>query len=532
MNSVKKAFINGKIYTVNSVKPWAEAVLVFGNKIGFVGSTDQVKAYLDGSTEIIDLQGKLMLPGFIDSHAHIVLGGFSLTSVDLSTAKSRKEFVNTLAEYVRENKNNWVTGGNWNHQNWIEKTLPRKEWIDEFSNTTPVFVVRMDYHMALANSVALKLAGITKNTPDPPGGFIERDKLTGEPTGILKDKAMGLIQKIIPQPSVADYLQAINLAMNEAVRFGVTSIHDITYKNHFWALQKAEKENRLTARVYTRLEVEKYKALIDSEIQYDFGSDFLKVGSLKAFADGALGSSTAYFFEPYADNPDNYGLPMEILESGELEKMIFESDKKKLQLSIHAIGDRAISEIIDIVERLDSVNPKWDRRFRIEHAQHMHEKDFNRMRKMNIIVSAQPYHLYVDGDWMSEKIGEERLKNSYAFKKFLKNNIKLCFGSDWPVVTINPLKGIYAAVTRYTEKNERGEGLIPEEKLTVEEAVKAYTIGGAYAAFQENKLGSIETGKLADFAVLSRNIFQINKEEINNVKVIMTVVDGKVVYEK
>ncbi len=532
MKSFKKAFLNGQIFTVNPKEPWAEAILVFGNKIGFVGSTEKAKEYLDSTTEVIDLQGNLVLPGFIDSHAHIVLGGFYLMSVDLSEAKSKAEFVNILSKYICENKNEWITGGNWNHQNWTEKSLPRKEWIDEFSSGTPVFIMRMDYHMALANSLALKLAGITKNTPNPPGGFIERDKETGEPTGILKDKAMELVQKVIPEPTEERYADAIDSAMKEAAKFGVTSIHDITYQNHFTALQKAEKENRLTSRVYTRLPIEKYKALLDSEVQYNFGSDKLKIGSLKAFADGALGSSTAYFFDPYSDDPENYGLPMEILQTGELERMAIESDKNKLQLSIHAIGDRAISEVVDIAEKVEAVNPKWDRRFRIEHAQHMHDKDFLRMKKLNVIVSAQPYHLYADGDWMIEKIGFDRMKNTYAFKKFLRNDVKLCFGSDWPVVTLNPVKGIYAAVTRHTAKNENSGGLFPEEKLTVEEAVKAYTIDAAYAAFQENTLGSIEIGKLADFVVLSKNIFQINKEDIKNIEILMSVVDGQIIFEK
>ena len=273
-----------------------------------------------------------------------------------------------------------------------------------------------------------------------------------------------------------------------------------------------------------------YESLIGSEIQYNFGSDKLKVGSLKAFADGALGSSTAYFFEPYADDNDNFGLPMDILKSGELEHQILLSDKNKLQLSIHAIGDRAVSEVIDIVEKVNSRNGNWDRRFRIEHAQHMSDKDFERMRNLGIIVSAQPYHLFEDGDWMESKIGAGRMRNAYPFKKFLKNNIKLCFGSDWPVVTINPLKGIYAAVTRHTRKIQNDEGLIPEEKLTVADTVKAYTVDAAYAAFQEEKLGSLTEGKFADFVVLSENIFDIPKEQIKNVNVIKTVIDGKIVY--
>jgi len=530
MNKFKKAFINGKIFTVNPKQEWVEAVVTAGNKIIYVGSSDGAKKYIDDFTEVIDLNGKLMLPGFIDCHAHIVMGGEFLLNVNLTDVVTINEFKERIKNFALNNPNKWMIGGNWNHQLWKDAELPKKEWIDQFTKDTPVFVSRMDYHMVLANSYVLNLAGITKNTPDPAGGTIIKDPVTGEPTGILKDKAMDLVYRIIPKPTDKEFAEAIDAAMNEARRFGVTSIHDISYKNHLGALQNAERENRLTCRVYSRLLLENYKDFINSEIQFNFGNDKLKIGSLKAFADGSLGSSTAYFFESYEDDLNNYGLPMDVLSDGRLEKWMVESDKNKLQLSIHAIGDRAISELLDIVENMNRENPDWDRRFRLEHAQHITESDIRRSADLGVIVSAQPYHLYDDGCWAEKKIGKERLKNMLAFKSLLNNGVNLCFGSDWSVSTMNPIEGIYAAVTRQTADGKNPNGLIPEEKLTVEEAVQCYTINAAYASFQEEKVGSIEPGKFADLVILSDNIFEIDPPKIRDVKVITTVFDGELIY--
>ncbi len=526
----KKAYTNGKIYTVNPAQPWAEAVITNGNKIVFVGTNKDCKSYIDDQTEVIDLEGRLMLPGFIDSHAHIVMGGFYLLSIDLSEVNSKQEFISSLKDYIEANPDKWITEGNWNHENWDGSPLPCKEWIDEFTPETPVFVVRMDYHMGLANSYALNLAGITKETPDPPGGAIVRDPETGEPTGMLKDKAMDLVYAVIPTPKDEDYENAINAALNEAKRFGVTSIHDITYKNHLKYLQRFEKRGELTCRVYSRLMIDLHQDLIDAEIEHNFGSDKLKIGSMKAFADGSLGSNTAWFFDPYDDEPDTCGLAMEKMQDGRLKQWMLECDRNKLQLSIHAIGDRAVSELIDIVEEMKKNNDLWDRRFRLEHAQHIRHDDIKRCADLDIIVSAQPYHLFYDGDYLEKKLGEQRIKDSYTFNSFIKNNVKLCFGSDWSVVSLNPMTGIYSAVKRNSLNGKNETGIVPEEIITVEEAVKCYTINGAYAAYTEDKLGSIEPGKLADFVVLHENIFEIAHDRIKNVEVDFTIFDGNIVY--
>ncbi len=527
----KTAFINGNIYTVNEKQPTAEAVLIKGNKIIFTGSSEQVKKLTDNHTKIIDLNGKLMLPGFIDGHAHFISGGYYLLGLDLRPAKSIAEFQSILKSYVEKHIGKWVTGGNWDHETWEVKDLPTKELIDEFTKETPVFIERFDGHMGLANSYALKLAGITSKTENPEGGTMVKDPKTGEPTGILKDNAMSLIYSIIPDNSEEENYKAALAALNEAKRYGVTSIQDITYKDNLIIYQRLERENKLTCRIYTRLPIAEYKNLVNAGIQYNFGSDKIKLGSLKAFSDGSLGSSTAWFFEKYKQDTTTYGLPMDIVTDGRLEKWALDADKNKLQISTHAIGDRANAYMLDLYEKIENINPNWDRRFRIEHAQHVRESDLPRFANLSVIVSAQPYHAIDDGVWMEKRIGHERLNEAYPFQSFLDAGVTVCFGSDWTVAPLNPLTGIYAAVTRRTLDGKNPNGWIPEQKISVENAIKCYTINNAYAAFEENIKGSIEPGKFADMVVLDKNILTINPAEIIDAKVVMTVFNGKIIYQ-
>ncbi|GAB6282953.1 MAG: amidohydrolase [Ignavibacterium sp.] len=526
----KIAFINGKIYTVNDKNPIAESVITEENKIIFVGSTKEAKKIIDRNTKVIDLENKLMLPGFIDNHTHFISGGFYLTGINLRNTKSTSELKKIIKEYAEKNSGKWITGGNWDHEAWETKVLPNRNWIDEFTKETPVFIDRYDGHIALANSLALKLAGIDKNTPNPNGGLIEKDLKTGEPTGILKDNAMSLIYSIIPEPSDEDYRKACLIALEEAKRFGVTSIQDITLERDLKTYHAIEKKGKLTCRVYTRLPISDYKNL--TELGIEFGSDKIKLGSLKAFADGSLGASTAWFFELYSQDTTNSGLPMEIVTNGNLENWAFDADLNKLQLSIHAIGDKANSFILDLFEKIKNKNPDWDRRFRIEHAQHIRFQDIPRFKQIGAIASTQPYHCIDDGVWAEKRIGSERIKYTYPFRSFLDNGVMLCFGSDWTVAPLNPLLGIYAAVTRRTLDDKNPEGWIPEQKITVEEAVKCYTINNAYASFEEKVKGSIEVGKLADLVVLSDDIFLIEPIKIKDVKIEMTIFDGKIIYDK
>jgi predicted amidohydrolase YtcJ len=533
----RTAFINGKIYTVNPKQPLAQSVIAEGNRILFVGSNKDAKRYINKTTKVIDLKGKLTLPGFIDGHTHFISGGFYLIGLDLNPAKSRAEFVQILKDYIKGKEDRWITGGSWDHEKWDVKELPTKEMIDPFTKNTPVFIDRYDGHMALANSLALKKAGITKDTPSPEGGLIVKDPKTGEPTGVLKDNAMDLVYNIIPDFTDKEYIEAVNAAMNEAKRFGVTSIEDMSYttlenfKEQLKIYETLEKENKLTVRVATRIPIYIYQDLSKVGIQYNFGDDFITLGSLKAYADGSLGSSTAWFFEPYAGDKDNYGLPNDIFKNGNFEKWALDADKHKLQICVHAIGDKAVSSTLDVVEKMEKENPNWDRRFHIEHAQHLKPQDIPRMAKLGVIASVQPTHLMEDGNWAVKRIGKERLKYMHPYNSFLKAGVIVDFGTDFPVVTLNPLVGLYMAVTRRTSDGKNPNGLEPQEKISIEQAIKCYTLNSAYAEFQENKKGSIEPGKLADFVVLDKDILTIDPVKIKDVKVDMTVLGGKIIYK-
>jgi hypothetical protein len=530
--NMKTAFINGKIYTVNPSQPYAEAVLIEGNKIQFVGSNDEIKKFIDNSTNVVDLKNKLMLPGFIDNHVHFIGGGAYLLGIDLRPANSTDEFRKLLSDYAKKYPTKWITGGYWDHEKWEKKDLPTKELIDDITLTTPVFVERLDGHMGLANSYALKLAGITKATESPEGGLIVKDPVTGEPTGILKDNAMTLIYNVIPPATDEENYDACIEALEEAKKLGITSVQDITYNDALNVFRKIKSEGKLTCRIYTRWPISDYQFLVDQKITAGTGDELIKMGSLKAFADGSLGSSTAWFFEKYNQDTTTYGLPMDIISDGSMEKWCADADKNHLQLSVHAIGDRANSYMLDLFEKIINQNPKWDRRFRIEHAQHVRFKDIKRFTELGVIASVQPYHCIDDGVWAEKRIGPERIKYTYPFKSFLDAGVKLCFGTDWYVAPLNPLLGIYAAVTRRTLDEKNPDGWIPEQRISVEDAIKCYTINSAYAAFEENIKGSIEPGKLADLIVLSEDILTINPVRIKDVHVTITVFDGRIIFEQ
>ena len=530
--NMKTAFINGKIYTVNKEQPYAEAVIVEGNKIIFVGSNDEAMKLIDEPTTVIDIDGKLMLPGFIDNHVHFISGGFYLLGIDLRPANSTTEFKKILKDYSEKHSGKWITGGYWDHEKWEKKDLPTKDMIDEVVSNAPVFVDRLDGHMGVANSYALKLAGITKDTENPDGGLIIKDPKTGEPTGVLKDNAMYLVTKLIPDPTADENFEALLAAFEEAKKLGITSVQDITYNDGLTAYEKAKNEGRLTCRIFTRWPISDYQNLVKKNIQIGYGDDYIKMGSLKAFADGSLGSSTAWFFERYNQDTTTTGLPMDVINDGSLEKWSLDADKNHLQLSVHAIGDKANSYMLDLYEKIIKENPDWDRRFRIEHAQHVRFEDIKRFAKLGVIASVQPYHCIDDGVWAEKRIGPERIKYTYPFKSFLDAGVKLCFGTDWYVAPLNPLLGLYAAVTRRTLDDKNPNGWIPEQKISIEDAIKCYTINSAYASFEENIKGSIEVGKLADLIVLSYDILTIDPVKIKDATVEMTIFDGKIIYQR
>ena len=533
---MKTAFINGKIYTVNEKQPYAEAVVTEDNKIIFVGSNEDAKKFIDASTKVIDLNGKLMLPGFNDSHLHFVHGGRYLLGINLRPAKSKEEFVKILKDYVKTRKdssgnvNRWITGGNWDHEQWQDKTMPEKELIDSITEDIPVFISRFDGHVALANSLALKLAGITKDTHDPDGGLIVRNKKTGEPTGILKDNAMDLVFNIIPQPSLEENVDATLAALEEARRLGVTSVQDMTQPGELDAYKKIMEDGKLTCRIYSIWPIDRYEEIVRAGITVGNEEGLISRGALKGYADGSLGASTAWFFEPYVSDPSNYGLPMDVVTNGNLEKWAFDVDRNRLQICVHAIGDRANNFMLNLYERIKNENSPWDRRPRIEHAQHLLRDDINRFAEIGVIASVQPYHCIDDGVWAEKRIGSERIKTTHVYHSLIESGASVAFGTDWPVAPLNPLLGIYAAVTRRTVDGKNPNGWNPEEKISVEDAIKCYTLNAAFASYEEKIKGSIEEGKLADFVVLSDDILSIDPVKIKDVVVDMTVFDGEIVY--
>jgi len=526
--------VNGIVWTVNPSQPWAEAVALKGDKILEVSSSREIMRMIGEKTKVIDLNGDMVLPGFIDSHNHFIHGGFSLLSIRLREVKSREEFASRIKNKVKKiEKGEWILKGDWDHQQFKPPELPRKEWIDEVTVHNPVCVNRYDGHMVLANSLALKLAGITKDTLSPEGGEILKDPETGEPTGILKDAAMDLVMRHIPEPSIKEKIKAAEVALRHAAEKGVTSVHDMAYAGNFEVYQELLRVNRLTARLYVYIpitEVELYERL---KLKTPFGNNFLKIGGLKGFVDGSLGSSTALFFKPYADNPETRGLfHSQMFPEGIMEHRVMQADRAGLQVAIHAIGDRANHVLLDIFERVIAQNGERNRRWRIEHAQHLLPEDIERIAKLKIIASVQPYHAIDDGRWAEKKIGRKRCQYTYAFKSLLEKGTVLACGSDWTVAPLDPLTGIYAAVTRQTLDGKNPGGWFPEQKISLEDAIKGYTLNGAYAEFSEHLKGSVERGKLADLVVLSRNIFEIPAEEIQKTEVKMTIFNGRIIGRK
>ena len=525
--------LNGRIWTGSAAQPEAEAVACLGGKIAAVGGTAEIRRWIGPRTRVIDLQGKRLVPGFNDAHVHFVDGGQGLASVQLRDAPTAREFRDRIARFAaRLAPGRWILNGNWDHENWTPARLPTRQLIDEATAKNPVFINRLDGHMALANTAALKLAGVTRETADPPGGTIVRDA-QGEPTGVLKDAAMNLVYRVIPDPTEDELIEAIKAAMRYAAVNGVTSVQDMSASPAVLAAyQRLLDRGELTVRIYAHQPLANWDRLAKVGVRAGFGGDKLRIGGLKGFADGSLGSTTALFFDPYLDEPGTRGLPSdEMIPESKMLANILAADRAGLQIAVHAIGDRANQTILDMFARAETENGARDRRFRIEHAQHLRKEEIAEFGRRRVIASMQPYHAIDDGRWAENRIGPGRARGTYAFRSLLDAGATLAFGSDWFVAPMEPLMGIYAAVTRRTLDEKRPGGWVPEEKISVAEAVRAFTYGSAYAAFEEKIKGSLEPGKLADMAVLSENIFAIDPVRIRQVKVVMTIFDGRVVFE-
>ncbi len=525
--------LNAKIWTVDKSLPTAQAVAVLGDRIVAVGLNTAVEAWRGPHTQVIDADGKLLLPGFNDAHVHFVSGGKQLDSIKLNDATSAQEFARRIGERARNTpKGEWILDGNWDETKWTPSNMPTKELIDALTPNTPVFVSRYDGHMGLANSLALKLAGITAKTPEVPGGTIVRDA-QGNPTGALKDAATDYIYKVIPPLSHAQRMKAAQRALAYAASVGVTSVQhmDASYADiaiYSELLQRGE----LTTRIYAAPLITQVEDQVKLGIRHAFGGPYLRIGALKAFADGSLGSGTAYFYEPFLNQGDNRGLLSDEMHPISLMRdRYLAADAAGLQICTHAIGDEGISTILDLYTDVVKAHGEADRRFRIEHAQHMAAKDFDRFAKLHVIASVQPYHAIDDGRFAESHIGHDRASRTYAFRTFLDHGVRLAFGTDWEVAPLDPLLGVYAAVTRATLDGKNPNGWFPEQKLTVAETIEAYTMGSAYAEFQENEKGSITAGKLADMVLLNEDIFSIAPEKIRDVRVLKTFVGGRLIFD-
>ncbi|MBK8464837.1 MAG: amidohydrolase [Chloracidobacterium sp.] len=520
---------NGNIRTMDAKRTVVRSIAVLNGKIIAVGSDTDTRPLIGPKTRVIDAKGKLVLPGFNDAHVHFMVTGLQLSSVDLRDAKSPEEFVRRIKDFAAKlPKGRWITGGSWDHENWTPNNLPTAAMIDAVTPDNPVYVRRLDGHMSLANSVAMKLAGMNRETKDVAGGMIVRDA-AGNPTGIFKDAAENYFEKIIPEPSFAEKLDIGRAATEHAASLGVTSVQDMTFGTDVGVYQELMRRGELKTRVYDCIKLSDYKSLADLGVRHSFGDGMVRVGCLKNYADGSLGSTTAWFFDPYLDDPKSTGLAGE--DFARIPADVAAADKAGLQVMLHAIGDRANRAILDVYETTQNVNGPSDRRFRIEHAQHLRQSEIQRFGKLKVVASMQPFHAIDDGRWAWKRLDEKRLKGTYAFRSLLDSGAVLAFGSDSPVAPLNPLIGIYAAVTRRTLDDKNPNGWIPEQKITVDEAVRAFTYGSAYAEFQENEKGTLEIGKLADLIIISDDIFTIDATKIGTAKVLTTIIDGKVVFE-
>jgi predicted amidohydrolase YtcJ len=526
-------FRGGTVWTGEPYAATADAVAIREGKVALVGSDDAVSEMIGPATRVVELEGRALLPGLIDSHVHFIDGGFKLSSVELRDAATPEEFARRIGEFAQTvPAGTWITGGDWDHEMWGGE-LPRKDWVDALTPEHPVFVNRLDGHMSLANTVAMRAAGIDGDggrTDDPPGGEIVRDPATGEPAGVFKDEAMGLIGAAMPQPSEAELDRAMEAATRHALERGVTQVHDMAGWQSLATYQRAHARGRLPLRVYSVVPMSTWERLRDYVAENGRGDDRLWWGGLKAFVDGSLGSTTAWFYEPYDDEPDEVGFMT--TDSASLRASIESSDAAGLHVIVHAIGDRAIDWLLDVYRDVVEANGDRDRRFRIEHAQHLSPAAFPRFRDQGVIAAMQPYHAVDDGRWAQKRIGPERIKTTYAFRSLLDAEATVAFGSDWTVAPMDPLLGIDAAVTRRTIDGANPDGWVPEERITLEETLYAYTGGAARAGFMEGRTGRVEVGMLADLVVLSDDVFRVDKKAMADVHVDMTVVEGKVAYER
>ena len=524
---------NAHIWTVNPKQPQAEALAVLNGRFVAVGSEAAVMHWQGPHTLIVDAKGNRLLPGFNDAHVHFSDGGATLSAVQLTGVTSLKEFVRKIADYAAHApKGEWIRNGNWDETKWSPAALPTRQDIDAATPDNPLILDRYDGHMVLANSKALALAGITSKSPDPPGGVIVRDA-AGQPTGALKDAAIELLRRVVPPLDGAQRRRAIERAMQEAASHGVTSVQDMSLDYGDLAVySQLLEQNKLTVRVYGAPLISRVEDQAQLGLGHAFGGPSLRIGALKMFADGSLGSRTAYFIQPYADEPGNRGLLFsDMLPLVKAGQRLARADAANLQLCTHAIGDAAVATVLDLYQAIEKSDGPRDRRWRIEHSQHLAPSDFDRYAQLHVIASVQPYQAIDDGRWAEMRIGHERASRMHAYRTFLDHGVRLAFGTDWPVAPLDPVLTLYAAVTRATLDGKNPQGWFPEQKLSIQEAIATYTMGSAYAEFQERDKGSIEPGKLADMVLLSQDVLNIAPAAIRDTHILKTWLGGVNIYD-
>lgn len=507
------------------------AVAIADGKILAVGDSAQIARYVGSKTEVLHAAGGLVMPGLADGHTHFIDGGFQLAWVNLRDAATPQEFVRRIKEYAAHLKpGEWVLGGDWDHTLWRGARMPHHEWVDSVTPHNPVYLYRVDGHMALANAAAMRAAKITNATRDPVGGEIPRDA-RGEPIGIFKDNAGNLIEAAIPASSAEQQDSALARALAHAASLGVTATGNMSASwANLAAYKRMERAGRMTLRVSLYLPIDDWRTVADSVRRNGAGDDWVRIGGVKGYMDGSAGSRTAFFFEPFSDSAGYRGLMRQ--PESDMRAWVGAADSAGLQIAVHAIGDRANAIILSIYDSVARAHGARDRRFRVEHAQHLRSEDIARFGALRVVPSMQPYHAIDDGRWVEQRIGPVRIKTTYAFRTLLDTDAPLAFGSDWTVAPLDPMLGVYAAVTRRTLDGRNPGGWVPEQEITVGEALRAYTSGNAWATFNEQKWGTLAPGRFADVVVLERDPFAVAPESLGTVKPRYTIVGGKVVYRK
>jgi hypothetical protein len=527
-------YVHGRIYTNDPAQPWAEAMAIADGKISCIGKMDHVLLDCGGGAEgaeTVQLHGQFVMPGFDDAHVHLGGAAADLLAVPLTGVPSVEELQKRVADAVAQHKEGeWITGGGWDHTMWPDKRFPNRQQLDAVSPKNPVILTHISGHVAVANSLALQRAEIDKNTPNPPGGEIERDAL-GEPTGMLKEyAAMNLVNVRIPDPSPEQRRKGIELVLQNVAKNGVTSVQDFSDWEDYKMFRQIKEDGKLTVRITEWLPFNlDLNDLQNMRAQGGTTDPWVKTGALKAFVDGAMGSRTAAMLEPYSDDPSTSGILTNDPEK--LRAMAIARDKAGFQLNFHAIGDRANRVALDVFEAVAKANGPRDRRDRIEHAQLVSMEDIPRFAHLKVIASMQPSHQTTDMRWAEDRVGRDRIKGAYAWASMLKNGVRLAFGTDYDVEPISPFRGLYACVTRERPEGGPKNGWEPQEKITLEECIRAYTSGSAYAEFAEGKKGELKAGEYADFIILSNDLTKVAPSQYTKTSVLRTVVGGRTVYQ-